>query len=136
MNITTKYNKTPAVRPPDTGRLKEPDIHILKNGIPLFLFPSESTEIVRLDLTFDAGTINETDPLQSRFTNVMLTGGTATMSAKQIDEAFDYHGSFPNFSVERDKAVAQLFMLPAGFSTTARLLNHIVSEPEIGRAHV
>lgn len=129
MNITTKYNKTPAVRPPDTGRLKEPDIHILKNGIPLFLFPSESTEIVRLDLTFDAGTINETDPLQSRFTNVMLTGGTATMSAKQIDEAFDYHGSFPNFSVERDKAVAQLFMLPAGFSTTARLLNHIVSEP-------
>jgi zinc protease len=129
MNTTNSHIKAPAVKPPDSGILKEPGIHFLKNGIPVYLFPSESTEIVRLDLTFNAGTINESQPLQARFTSVMLPGGTATMSAREIDEAFDFHGSFPNFAVERDKSVVQLFMLPADFSVTARLLNHIVTEP-------
>jgi predicted Zn-dependent peptidase len=129
MNKITSNIKAPAIRLPDAGTLREPDIHIMSNGIPVYLFPAESTEIVRLDLTFNAGTLNETQPLQARFTNVMLPGGTAAMSAKEIDEEFDFHGSFPNFSVERDKAVVQLFMLPADFSVTATLLNHIVTEP-------
>ncbi|MFO7573599.1 MAG: pitrilysin family protein [Bacteroidales bacterium] len=129
MNRTNSKIKAPAVKLPDAGILREPDIHVMKNGIPVYLFPSGSTEIVRLILTFNAGTINESQPLQARFTNVMLQGGTARMSAKEIDEEFDFHGSFPNFSVERDIAVVQLFMLPADFSVTARLLDHIVAEP-------
>lgn len=129
MESKISHIKPPAVKLPDTGSLKEPERHLMKNGIPVYLFPSESTEIVRLEITFDAGTINETEPLQARFTNVMLNGGTASMSAKDIDEAFDFHGSVPGFSVERDKAVVQLFMLPSAFSTTARLLNHIITEP-------
>ncbi len=129
MKRSEKTDRPPTVKLPVTGVLKNPGIHLLKNGIPLYLFPSVSTEIVRLDLTFNAGTVNESLPLQARFTNVLLPGGTASMSAEEIDEAFDFHGSFPNFSVERDKAVVQLFMLPADFSKTARLLNHVISEP-------
>ncbi|MBE0674177.1 MAG: insulinase family protein [Bacteroidales bacterium] len=124
-----KRSTIPVVRLPRTGTMIDPDIHRLRNGIPLYLFPSQNTEVIRLELTFEAGMVFENKALQARFANLMLPGGTSAMTASKIDEAFDYYGSFPNFGVDRDKAVVQIYMLPSNFNETARLINNIVYDP-------
>ncbi|MBM3420676.1 MAG: insulinase family protein [Bacteroidetes bacterium] len=124
-NLTSK----PRVRLPHIPVLTEPDVIHLKNGIPVFLFPSGNTGIVRLELTFRAGTLTETQPLQARFTNIMLPGGTSAMTAREIDEAFDFLGSFPNYSVDRDRASVQLYVLPESFNEAITLLRMVISDP-------
>jgi predicted Zn-dependent peptidase len=124
-----RYTGKPAVRPPRLGRVPDPDIHLLGNGVPVYLFPSSDQSVVRLDLFYDAGTIGGRKPLQARFTGIMLPGGTASKSAREIDESFDFLGSFPNFGVERDKASIQMYILPAAFREAVSLLHDVIYNP-------
>ena len=97
--------------------------------MPVYLFPDRSTEIVRIDLHFDAGTNREKQPLQSQFTSLLMPGGTSIMTAAEIDATFDFYGSFPLFVADREKAVIQLYMLPRIFEKIMPVLNDIVLDP-------
>jgi zinc protease len=121
--------RAPAVRKPITGIPEDPQRIIFPNGVNLYLFPDRSTEVVRVDLQFDAGIQRETKPLQSQFTSLLLPGGTSTMDAGKIDATFDYYGSFPVFAADRERAFVQLYMLPAFFPNMMPLLRDIVSFP-------
>jgi len=125
----TIHNTQPAVKKPKLGKRKDPQSAILSNGIPVFLFPDRSTEVVRIDLHFDAGMDKELYPLQSQFTSLMMPGGTSRMSASEIDASFDFFGSFPMFVAEREKAVIQLYMLPGFFRKIMPVIHDIISDP-------
>jgi zinc protease len=119
----------PPVRTPRLASLKAPGMHSFSNGVPVYLFPSDKTEIIRLELGYRAGAVFESKPLQAQFTSLLLTSGTSSHTARQIDEAFDFYGSFPAFTADRDKASAHLYMLPKHFRETATLLKEVVSDP-------
>ncbi len=125
----TNYQTQPAVRKPKLGKLQNPQSVILSNGVPVFLFPSGSTEIVRIDLHFDAGMNREVYPLQSQFTTLLMPGGTSRMSASEIDASFDFFGSFPIFVADRERAVVQLYMLPGFFHKMMPVIHEIITDP-------
>jgi len=122
------YNP-PTVRKPKLGTRQNPQSVLLKNGVEVFLFPDKSTEIVRIDLHFDAGMNRELYPLQSQFTSLLLPGGTSRMSASEIDASFDFFGSFPMFVADREKAVIQLYMLPCFFHRILPVIHEIIFDP-------
>ena len=76
----------PAFNPP---RLVE-----LDNGIPLYLLEAGTEEVTRLELIFEAGTWQETLPLQAALTNAMLQEGSKNYQSGQIAEIFDFHGAY------------------------------------------
>lgn len=127
--MTNNILSKPPVRTPRLASMKAPGLHKFSNGVPVYLFPSDKTEIIRLELGYRAGTVYESKPLQAQFTSLLLTSGTSSHTARQIDEAFDFFGSFPNFTADRDKASAHLYMLPKHFRETASLLKEVVSDP-------
>lgn len=120
--------RKPTVKKPGLQPVAPPEIHSLHNGLPLYIFPSDSVSVVRLALVYDAGVINERKPLQALFSGLMLTAGTPAMSAGELEEAFDFFGSIPDFEVERDKATIQIFMLPSSFREAVSLLYNIIND--------
>jgi zinc protease len=121
--------KKPPVRKPELTTREVPVSCKVANGSPLFILTGRSTEIVRIDLQFDAGMKRETIPLQSQFTSLLLPGGTSKMSAAEIDASFDFFGSFPVFMADREKAVVQLYMLPGFFETMLPIMRDIIIDP-------
>lgn len=119
----------PAVKLPAIPEPVNPEVIYLRGGVPLYLFPANSTEITRIEISFRAGLLAESIPLQARFTNLMLPSGTALLTAGEIDERFDYLGSFPNYNVDRDRASVQLYTLPSSFAEAAELLHDIIAGP-------
>jgi zinc protease len=122
-------NKIPRVRKPDPGIPGDPQVISFPNGVPVYLFPDSTTEVVRIDLHFDAGINREKIPLQAQFTSLLLPGGTTTMTATQIDAAFDFYGSFPVFTSDRERAVVQLYMLPDFYGTILPMIRDIIADP-------
>lgn len=123
------YHHPPLIKKPKLGTRHNPQTISLSNGAPVYLFPDRSTEIVRIDIHFDAGTNRENQPLQSQFTSLLMPGGTSKMSAAEIDAAFDFFGSFPLFVADREKAVIQLYMLPCFFDKIIPVVTDILFNP-------
>lgn len=126
---TKSVTHIPPVRKPDPGIPADPQSICFPNGVPVYLFPDRLTEIVRIDLHFDAGINREILPLQSQFTSLLLPGGTSSMTAAEIDATFDFYGSFPVFAADREKAVIQLYMLPGFFDSILPMIRDIVTDP-------
>jgi zinc protease len=126
---TKSVTYVPPVRKPDPGIPDDPQSICFPNGVPVYLFPDRLTEIVRVDLHFDAGINRELLPLQSQFTSLLLPGGTSSMTAAEIDAKFDFYGSFPVFAADREKAVIQLYMLPEFFDSILPMIRDILADP-------
>jgi len=119
----------PPVRKPKLGTINDPQTIYFGNNLPVYIFPDKSSEIVRIDLLFDAGMRRETLPLQSKFTSLLLAGGTSKMTAAEIDATFDFYGSFPLFNADREKAIVQLYLLPSFYDKMMPVLREIIYDP-------
>ena len=69
-----------------------PEEHRLSNGRTLYAFPSSSTELVKIDFLFEAGTAYQPQKLVSGAANKLYTLASREMDAKQMSEFFDYRG--------------------------------------------
>ena len=69
-----------------------PEEHKLSNGRTLYAFPSTSTELVKIDFLYEAGTAYQQQKLVSSAANNLYTVASNEMDAKQLSEFFDYRG--------------------------------------------
>ena len=76
---------------PDTKTLV-PEEHRLSNGRTLYAFPSASTELVKIDFLYEAGTAYQRHKLVSAAANNLYTVASDEMDARQLSEYFDYRG--------------------------------------------
>lgn len=85
--------------------LSLPSIDILspreEGGI--FLFPSDSTELVKLDLLFEAGSAYQHKKLSASATVKLMTVATETMHSAELAEFMDYRGIL----IETDSQIQQ-----------------------------
>lgn len=77
---------------PNVGRLLQPETKVLGNGRQLLLFPSESTELVKLDFIFDAGHVYQPQLLCAHAAAKLMTVATHTKNAQQMAEFLDARG--------------------------------------------
>jgi zinc protease len=90
---------------------------------------SGSQPVIRMDITFSAGTWWQTRPLVASSVATMLAEGTSRKSGEQIAEKLDYHGAYLNSSADLDNACLTIFFLEKHTDTILPLLAEIIRDP-------
>lgn len=88
----------------------EPERHLTPAGVPVYLMRNETSEAVKLELIFDAGSMYDEKPVAG-LTTGMLLAGTANKTMAEINDMLDDHGGYFNASVSADYAYLNIFGL-------------------------
>lgn len=84
---------------------------MLKNGIEVYTIEAGAEEVMSIEWVFYAGNAMETQNLIAASTNFLLKNGTTRHTAFQINEHFDYYGSFLNRACYNETATLSLHTL-------------------------
>ncbi len=84
---------------------------VLKNGVDVYTIEAGAEEVMSVEWVFYAGNTRETQNLIAASTNFLLKNGTTRHSAFQINEHFDYYGSFLNRACYNETATLSLHTL-------------------------
>ncbi|MDE2180117.1 MAG: insulinase family protein [candidate division NC10 bacterium] len=113
---------------------------VLENGLALLVRSSRALPIVTIKVTVQAGSLWEPEERAglADLTALLLTRGTTTRTAAQIDESVDFIGASLSSSAGRDLSEVDLTLLkkdlPKGLELLADILRHPVFEQgEIAR---
>ncbi|MFN8254853.1 MAG: pitrilysin family protein [Bacteroidales bacterium] len=107
----------------------DPQIISLKNNIPVYILKANDHDYIRLDLIFETGHWNCSNPLIADFTSLMLIEGCKGYTSSEIAEKLDFYGSFVNFDCGKHFSNAQLFALSHLFEESIDLFSQIVKFP-------
>lgn len=65
----------PAIRQLEHFSILQPELHRMKNGMPLYVLSAGNEDVIRFDLLVRSGQLDQSQPLQAVFTNRMLREG-------------------------------------------------------------
>ena len=119
----------PSVRPLGEFQIDFPELHLMRNGIPLHVIQAGSQDVVRLDLLIGGGQWHQTQPLQAMFTNRMLREGTSSMSSSKIAEKLDYYGAWLELSSSVNYGFITLYSLNKYFPYTLAIISDMLMNP-------
>jgi zinc protease len=116
--ITAKANTIDRKQPPKIVdavdfnlQLKPYKKFILTNGVEVYTIDAGAEEVMSLEWVYYAGNSFEDKNIVSAATNFMLKNGTSTKNAFQINEHFEYYGSYLNRGSYHETAVISLHSL-------------------------
>jgi len=89
-------------------KLKPYRLEKLDNGVEVYIIEAGTQEVMTLEFVFDAGNWYDTSPLVAATTNFLLKNGTKEKTAYQINEHFEYYGSFLNRNCYNETATLTL----------------------------
>jgi zinc protease len=92
-------------------RLKEADKYTLDNGVQVYAVDAGAEEVLSLEWVFFAGNWQEEKNLVAATANFLLRNGTSNRSAFQINEHFEYYGSYLNRACSNETATITLHCL-------------------------
>lgn len=99
----------------DYGKLS-PRMEKLDNGLPVYLFPDPTLDLVRLEFIFDAGSYFQQKPLQAGACCALTGAGTERYSADELSEEMDFYGAYMERYSDRDQACLTFYSLRRHFS--------------------
>lgn len=130
MDLSIIPHKFSPVELPVTLHGLNPQPYHLRNGIPVYVFPSSANSVVMIEVFFrHAGSSYQHKPLVAGLTNTLLTEGTHEFTATQIAEQLDYCGAVIDKNSNRDHAYLTLFTLDKHVTSLLPLLKALVSDP-------
>jgi predicted Zn-dependent peptidase len=91
--------------------LKPAEKFTLKNGVDVYAVNAGAEEVLSLEWVFFAGNWQEEQNLVAATSNFLLRNGTSTRTAFQINEHFEYYGSYLNRSCYNETATITLHCL-------------------------
>ncbi|MCG2612883.1 insulinase family protein [Terrimonas sp. NA20] len=83
----------------------------LKNGVEVYSVHAGAEEVMAIEWVFRAGNAYEDQNLIAATANFLLKNGTSTKTAFQINEHFDYYGSYLNRACYNETATLSLHTL-------------------------
>jgi len=92
-------------------QLKPADKFTLRNGVQVYAVNAGAEEVLSLEWVFFAGNWQEEQDLVAATANFLLRNGTSSKSAFQINEHFEYFGSYVNRSCYNETATITLHCL-------------------------
>jgi len=84
---------------------------VLKNGIEIYTVEAGAEEVMSIEWVFYAGNWYEDKNLVAAASNLMLKNGTSAKTAFQVNEHFEYYGSYLNRSCHSETATVTLHCL-------------------------
>ncbi|UYQ92783.1 insulinase family protein [Chitinophaga horti] len=109
--------------------LKPYEKHVLDNGIPVYVVPSDEQETLQLELVFPAGSWYETESLVASATNFLMKNGTSKHSALEINEQIEYYGAYLNRASHHENATYTLHSLTKHVEKLLPTLAEVVLDP-------
>lgn len=83
----------------------------LKNGVDVYTIEAGAEEVMSIEWVYYAGNWYEDKNLVAATTNLLLKNGTSTKTAFQVNEHFEYYGSYLNRSCHSETATVTLHCL-------------------------
>ncbi len=126
--MTFKRNIPPKVFGVDRVEYIEPIRHLLKNGVELFTMNSGDQEVVKIDLSFKAGSWYGDSRLDSTMAASMLQEGTSHHKASEIANIFDFYGAQFSSASSYDNNYISLLSLKKYLPNLLPLVSEIIRE--------
>ncbi len=101
----------------------------LHNGMRLYILSAEEFEIMRLSVVFHAGSSLQRVPFSASTTANLLAEGSQHMTAREISEALDFHGSYFDVNIDRDYSYISFAMLSKFVQPTLDVAAEILLRP-------
>lgn len=92
-------------------QLKPCTRYTLNNGVEVYAINAGAEEVLAIEWVFYAGNSYEKQNLVAASANYLLKNGTSSRTAFQINEHFDYYGSYLNRSCYNETALVSLHCL-------------------------
>lgn len=123
-----RYIQPPASK---SEKLKTKDLETfsLKNGIKVYCLNIPNIQVLKLDLVFSGGLINQQQPGQATATSSLITEGSSNYSAKEIAEGLDQYGSYLQSRANLDDSEITLYCLPKFFRSCLSYIHEVLFNP-------
>lgn len=92
-------------------QLKQAEKFVLKNGVEVYAINAGAEDVLAIEWVFYAGNWFEEQNLVAATTNFLLRNGTSKKTAFQINEYFEYYGSYLNRACYNETATITLHCL-------------------------
>jgi zinc protease len=92
-------------------KLKPYDKYVLDNGVEVYAIDAGAEEVVMVECVFFAGNWFEEKNLVAATTNFLLKNGTSKKNAFQVNEHFEFYGSYLNRNCYNETATITLHSL-------------------------
>lgn len=122
-------NNAPVLGAAADIKIPEPEKIILGNGIPIYVINSGETAVIKIELIFKAGAIEDKNFLMAAAANSLLDEGTRHHTAMQIAEEFEFYGAYLQTDATADWASVSLFVLNKFLDNVLPLFNEVITEP-------
>jgi zinc protease len=111
---------------------------VLGNGLTLLIASRHALPIVTIKVTVQAGPLWEPEDRAglAYLTASLLTRGTTTRTAAQIDEAVDFIGASLSSTAERDSSEVDLTLLKKDLPKGLELLTDVLLHPAFAEAEI
>ncbi len=109
---------------------------VLDNGVPVYAIDAGAEEVVQVELVFKAGNWYESQNLVAPATNYLLKNGTSHRSAFDINEHFEYYGSYLNRNCYNETASLSLHSLTKHLQELLPVMQELVTDSTMPEAEL
>ena len=109
-------------------KLKPAEKVTLTNGTDVYAVNAGAEDVLQIEWIFSAGNWFEKKNLVAATANFLLKNGTASKNAFQLNEHFDYHGSYINRSCFNETATITLHCLSKHLDVLLPVVREMITE--------
>jgi zinc protease len=109
-------------------KLKPYQKFVLDNGVEVFTIDAGAEEVMAIEWVFNAGNCQEDKNLVAATANFLLRNGTAKRTAFQINDHFEYFGSYLNRSCFNETATITLHCLTKHVGELLPVVKELIAE--------
>ena len=108
--------------------LKKAEIFTLNNGVQVYTINAGEEDVMQLELVYAAGNMHETQTLVAAATNSLMKNGTRTKTAFEINEHFEFYGSYLNRGCNNEIATVSLHTLTKNLGVLLPVMAEMLTE--------
>jgi zinc protease len=109
-------------------QLKQADKFVLKNGVDVYAVDAGAEEVMAVEWVFFSGNWYEEQNLVAATTNFLLRNGTSSKTAFQINEHFEYYGSYLNRACYNETATITLHCLTKHIKELLPVVKELITD--------
>ena len=109
-------------------KLKPYQKFVLDNGVEVYAIDAGAEEVMAIEWVFNAGNCQEDQNLVAATANFLLRNGTAKRSAFEINDHFEYFGSYLNRSCFNETATITLHCLTRHIGELLPVVKELIAE--------
>ncbi|GAB1449822.1 MAG: insulinase family protein [Bacteroidia bacterium] len=101
---------------------------LTKQGVPFYFQSAGTQDVIKMELVFSGGIINQPAPGVASFTCSMLSEGTKSKSGTELVNALDYYGAYFQAKASEYDSVITLYCLSKHLMAVLPLLNEAIED--------